>query len=93
MLHARIGGMRAIAAYLVTLLSLVVPVGVPPAAAQDAEPPNHSGQDVVYEQITADIVFNPDGTSRQETSARVRIQSPGAVQQYGVLRFAYGKRE
>jgi len=82
--------MRAIAAYLVTLLSLVVPVGVPPAAAQDAEPPNHSGQDVVYEQITADIVFNPDGTSRQETSARVRIQSPGAVQQYGVLRFAYG---
>jgi len=61
----------------------------PSAAAKNAEPPDHSSQDSVYEQFTMNVAFNEDGTYRQENFARIRIQSDGAVQQFGVLPFSY----
>ena len=57
-----------------------------PAAAKSADP---ADQAVVFEQFTMDVAFNEDGTYRQENSARIRIQSDGAVQQLGVLPFSY----
>ena len=36
-----------------------------------------------------DIAFNQDGTYREETVARIRIQSDAAVQQFGVIPFPY----
>jgi tetratricopeptide (TPR) repeat protein/transglutaminase-like putative cysteine protease len=59
------------------------------ASAERTTPADGSGQDLVVEQFTVDVVFNHDGTYRQESSARVRIQSDAALQQLGVLSFPY----
>ena len=61
----------------------------PTAAATDAGSADHSREDAVFEQYTMDVTFDGDGTYRQESSARVRIQSDGAVQQFGVIPFPY----
>ena len=61
----------------------------PANVAKSAEPTDHSGQDMVFEQFTMDVAFNRDGTYRQENFARIHIQSDGAVQHFGVLPFSY----
>src|SRR5687768_12697624 len=43
----------------------------------------------LVERVADKVVFQKDGTSTQETTLRVRIQSTSAVQQFGVLRLPY----
>jgi tetratricopeptide (TPR) repeat protein/transglutaminase-like putative cysteine protease len=51
--------------------------------------PDYSKEAFVVENTSAKIVFENDGTSTREASARVRIQSDAGVQRYGLLPFSY----
>src|SRR5438067_1773787 len=60
-------------------------------AAQSTTPKPHdySQEPLVIEKVTTSVRFEDDGTSVQESSGRLRIQSDSAVQQYSVLRTTY----
>jgi tetratricopeptide (TPR) repeat protein len=60
-----------------------------PAGEQKKEPPDYSKEAFVVEKYSTHVVFENDGTSRQENTIRVRVQSDAAVQQIGELRFGY----
>jgi tetratricopeptide (TPR) repeat protein len=49
----------------------------------------YSGEAFVVEQDSTRIVFENDGTSNRESTARVRIQSGAGVQRFGILTFSY----
>src|SRR6266403_2572270 len=49
----------------------------------------YSAEAFVVEQDSTRIVFENDGTSNRESTARVRIQSGAGVQRFGVLTFSY----
>jgi hypothetical protein len=51
--------------------------------------PDYSKEAFVVENTSAKIVFENDGTSTREASARIRIQSDAGVQRYGLLPFSY----
>ena len=51
--------------------------------------PDYAGEAFVVELDSTQIVFENDGTSTRESSARVRIQSGAGVQRFGVLTFSY----
>jgi hypothetical protein len=69
--------------------SLLLTPAIYAAAQQSPQSIESAKQDIVVEAFTTDVSFNDDGTSRQETTARLRIQSDAAVQQFGVLSFPY----
>ncbi len=50
---------------------------------------DYSAEAFVVEQDSTRIVFENDGTSNRESTARVRIQSDAGVQRFGVLTFSY----
>jgi len=50
---------------------------------------NQSDESFVIEQLTCEVAFADDGTGQREESARIRIQSEGGIQQFGVLTFPY----
>jgi tetratricopeptide (TPR) repeat protein len=56
---------------------------------QDAKAADYSKEAVVIERISNKVVFENDGTSSEESSARVRIQSQAGLQQFGLLNFPY----
>jgi tetratricopeptide (TPR) repeat protein len=51
--------------------------------------PDYSKEAFVVENTSTRIVFENDGTSTRESSARVRIQSDAGIQRYGLLTFSY----
>ena len=51
--------------------------------------PDHSKEGFVIEQITDDVVFSAGRTGQEQRALRIRIQSDAAVQQLGILTFAY----
>ena len=51
--------------------------------------PDYSSEAFVTELDSTRIVFENDGTSTRQSTARVRIQSDAGVQRYGVLTFRY----
>ena len=51
--------------------------------------PDYSQEAVVVEQAILKLKFENDGTSVQENSARVRVQSDAGVQHFGLLAFSY----
>jgi tetratricopeptide (TPR) repeat protein len=64
-----------------------------PASAQSPAPtevkPDYSREAFVSEQDVTRVIFENDGTSTRESSARIRIQSGAGVQRFGVLTFPY----
>src|SRR4029077_13949914 len=54
-----------------------------------ADKPDYSTEPFIIEKDLTRITFNNDGTSRRDSSARIRIESDAALQQYGVLNFSY----
>jgi tetratricopeptide (TPR) repeat protein/transglutaminase-like putative cysteine protease len=64
-------------------------VSTVPAAEQKKAPPDYSKEAFVVEKYNTLILFENDGTSRQENTIRARVQSDAAVQQIGELRFGY----
>lgn len=56
---------------------------------KSAKKRDHSGENLVIEQLTSNLTFSADGTGEQEQTVRVRVQSEGAVKQFGVLSFSY----
>jgi tetratricopeptide (TPR) repeat protein len=59
----------------------------PPAAS--APKPDYSQEPYILESAFNHIVLEKDGTSTQESSARVRIQSAAGLRAFGLLRFPY----
>src|SRR5579864_1608601 len=51
--------------------------------------PDYSREAFVSEQDITRVIFEDDGTSTRETTARVRIQSDAGVQRFGLLTFPY----
>jgi tetratricopeptide (TPR) repeat protein len=61
----------------------------PPVSKTGTSGTDHSQEAFVIEQFSSKQKFENDGTSSQENTARVRIQSEAGVQHYGVLAFSY----
>jgi tetratricopeptide (TPR) repeat protein len=63
------------------------------SAQTPAKPTNakltYSDEAFVVEQDSTRIVFENDGTTDRESTARVRVQSGAGVQRFGVLTFSY----
>jgi tetratricopeptide (TPR) repeat protein len=74
--------LRALLACFVLSLSLSGQ-STPPAQ------PDNSQEAVVYERIKNLIRFEDDGTGTRDTTAAIRIQSQGAVRDFGQLIFGY----
>src|SRR5580698_3745618 len=75
---------------LLLLLFSVVASGVAQTAAKPAAADKDNSKEAfVIEQYTQKEKYENDGTSYEEDSGRVRIQSEAGVQQYGVLTFSY----
>lgn len=51
--------------------------------------PDYSQEAAVVEQVAVKVKFENDGTSSQENSATIRVQSEAGVQSYGLLTFSY----
>jgi tetratricopeptide (TPR) repeat protein/transglutaminase-like putative cysteine protease len=51
--------------------------------------PDYSKEPLVFEWVSSKVVFENDGTSSSETTARVRIQSQAGLQKSGLLNFPY----
>lgn len=76
------------------LFSLVLALACVPSVHAQAPPkpdtkPDYSKEAFVVENTSARIVFENDGTSTREASARIRIQSDAGVQRFGLLPFSY----
>ncbi len=56
---------------------------------KDVKQPDYSNEPYILERVNSKIVFENDGTSAAETTARMRVQSQAGVQQSGLLKFAY----
>jgi hypothetical protein len=61
----------------------------PPAKNPSTSKTDYSQEGFVIEQFSRKEKFENDGTSSQEQTARVRIQSEVGVQRYGLLTFSY----
>ncbi len=69
-----------------------VPTAVKPQAVTPDEgekKPDYSKEGYVVEQAQSRYRFESDGTGREESSVRVRVQSEAGVQRWGQLRFGY----
>jgi tetratricopeptide (TPR) repeat protein len=73
----------------VLLLLAVATSGAKQKTAADTKPSDYSKEAYVSEQIDYQLVFENDGTSTLEASARVRVQSQAGVQSLGLLNFPY----
>jgi tetratricopeptide (TPR) repeat protein/transglutaminase-like putative cysteine protease len=71
------------------LFACLNPVVTPALFGQDTKAADYSKEAVVIERISNKIVFENDGTSSEQSSARVRIQSQAGLQQFGILNFPY----
>ena len=54
-----------------------------PAKTEEKKAPDYSQEAFVFEQWHTRVRFEADGTSRQESLARVKVQSDAGVQQLG----------
>ena len=61
----------------------------PSSANPSPSKADYSQEGFVIEQFSRKERFENDGTSSQEDTARVRIQSEAGVQRYGLLSFSY----
>src|SRR5215475_12201090 len=59
------------------------------AAAAMNSKPDYAQESFVIEQMHSRYRFEPDGTGRKETVARIRVQSEAGVQQWGQLLEGY----
>jgi hypothetical protein len=57
--------------------------------AKDAKQADYSNEPYILERVNSKVVFENDGTSSGETTARMRVQSQAGLQQAGVLKFPY----
>jgi tetratricopeptide (TPR) repeat protein len=62
---------------------------IPELFGQDAKAADYSKEAVIIERISAEVVIENDGTSSEEDSARVRIQSQAGLQQFGIMNFPF----
>lgn len=60
-----------------------------PAKAEEKKPADYSQEAFVFEQWHTRVRFEADGTSRQESQARVKVQSDAGVQQLGEQNIGY----
>jgi Flp pilus assembly protein TadD len=60
-----------------------------PAKAEEKKAPDYSQEAFVFEQWHTRVRFEADGTSRQESLARVKVQSDAGVQQLGEQNIGY----
>ncbi len=51
--------------------------------------PDYSQESAVYDHIRSTMRFENDGSAVQDSSIEVRVQSPAAVQQLGVIMMNY----
>jgi tetratricopeptide (TPR) repeat protein len=77
-----------------TLLLSVVFIGLPTSRAQTSPPPvpvkaDHSKEAAIIEEMSTEIVFDNDGTSICTLTSRVRVQTDGGVQHWGLLNFPF----
>lgn len=76
--------------YVFLCLSLVVlPVSARAQSSDKAPKPDYSQEAAVIEDLSYKAKFANDGTSTQEQSARIRVQSDAGVQRAGLLAFSY----
>jgi Flp pilus assembly protein TadD len=71
------------------LTLLTLPISSWAQAPDKIPQPDYSQEAAVIEDSTYKIKFANDGTSTQEQSARVRVQSDAGVQRVGLLTFSY----
>jgi len=69
--------------------TFAIPLAHAQAASKPDIKPDYSKEAFVVEQTSTRIVFENDGTSTREQTARVRIQSDAGLQRYGLLTFSY----
>ncbi|MBI1739099.1 MAG: DUF3857 domain-containing protein [Acidobacteria bacterium] len=60
-----------------------------PAKAEEKKAPDYAQEAFVFEQWHTRVRFEADGTSRQESLARVKVQSDAGVQQLGEQNIGY----
>jgi tetratricopeptide (TPR) repeat protein len=58
---------------------------IPSAPSRD----DFSNESFIVESLTKDVTFAADGTGREESHVRLRLQSDAAVANFGIVRFAY----
>jgi tetratricopeptide (TPR) repeat protein len=56
---------------------------------QETKPPDYSKEAFVVERISRKATYENDGTSSEESNARIHIQSQAGLQQFGILAFPY----
>ena len=61
----------------------------PADAKLAAGKPDYSSEAFVIEQDSTRIIFENEGTSTRQSTARIRIQADAGIQRYGVLTFRY----
>jgi tetratricopeptide (TPR) repeat protein len=64
-----------------------------PTSAAQHRSPDYSGEPYVLERYRTVVRFENDGTSERTRSARIRVQSDAAVQQFSELIFPYNANE
>ncbi len=52
-------------------------------------PDAYAGEAVVFERVETAYKMHADGTGERDLSVRMRVQSEGAAQQFGVFSFPY----
>src|SRR5579871_3814984 len=77
---------------LFSLLVLTLAAGLVRAQAPSVATPtkaDYTKEAVVAELVSMKVSFENDGTSVQELTTRIRVQSDAGVQRYGLLTFSY----
>ncbi|MFZ0278175.1 MAG: DUF3857 domain-containing protein [Candidatus Sulfotelmatobacter sp.] len=76
---------RSVVVVLVASLAASAQTPSPPAPAK----PDYSQESAIVEQLTTKIAFDNDGNLTREQSSRIRVQTDGGVQQWGLLNFPF----
>ena len=74
---------------VVSALTLLVSMGCCAQAQTKDAPDPFRNESVVLERSDTTYIMHADATGERDLHVRVRIQSDGAVQQFGVLSFSY----
>jgi hypothetical protein len=65
------------------------PTPAPPQNPPKQGPQDYSQEPYVIEELINTVSFTNDGIATQKTNVRVRIQSAGGIQEFGLLRYPY----
>src|SRR5271154_5577084 len=85
--HAKISRQCALSLTVVLSVLLASHAQTPPPASPAKD--DYSKEAAVVEQMSTKIAFDNDGNSTREQTSRVRVQTDGGVQRWGLLSFPF----